>query len=263
MVKGLRAQGMRAFEIVEATGISRGRVDKWLRLKECPPQGKMAPRPGMPGYFREDLRRLWDQGRQNGKELLEEIRKLGYRGSYSGLCTLLAPWREEQRAAAKAVSASSGRSAEPTEPTAAPVSPMRHVSPQEASAALSKPKPMLSQRQRKIVDYLKRIEDFASMRHLVLSFRSILCNGKVSSMKRWIEQGEATGIAAIRTFVRKLKKDREAVENAVEYAWSNGPVEGHINRLKTLKRQMYGRAHVELLRARVLPISVRAQLHQH
>jgi len=38
MVKGLHAQGMRAFEIVRATGISRGRVDKWLRLQECPPR---------------------------------------------------------------------------------------------------------------------------------------------------------------------------------------------------------------------------------
>jgi hypothetical protein len=54
MVKGLRAQGMRAFEIVKATGISRGRVDKWLRLAECPPQNKMAPRPGMAEYFREE-----------------------------------------------------------------------------------------------------------------------------------------------------------------------------------------------------------------
>jgi transposase len=259
MVKGLHAQGMRAFEIVKATGISRGRVDKWLRLTECPPQGKMAPRPGMPEYFREDLRRLWDQGCQNGKKLLVEIRKLGYRGSYSGLCTLLAPWREQQRGAEKAVSASACRLAESTVP---PVSPMRNVSPQEAAAALSKPKAMLSERQSKIVDYLKRTPDFAKMRHLVLSFRSILCKGKVSSMKRWIEEAEAARIAAMNKFVRRLKQDREALENAVEYVWSNGPVEGHINRLKTLKRQMYGRAHFELLRARVLPFSVRPTLHQ-
>ncbi len=55
MVKGLQAQGMRAFEVVNATGISRGRVDKWLRLTECPPQNKMAPRPGMAEAFREEL----------------------------------------------------------------------------------------------------------------------------------------------------------------------------------------------------------------
>jgi transposase len=45
-----------------------------------------------------------------------------------------------------------------------------------------------------------------------------------------------------------------AVEGAVTEPWSNGPVEGHINRLKTLRRQMYGRAGVDLLRARLLPL---------
>ena len=51
------------------------------------------------------------------------------------------------------------------------------------------------------------------------------------------------------------------VQNAVELSWSNGPAEGHINRLKTLKRQMYGRARFELLRARLLPFST-IKLHQ-
>ena len=49
------------------------------------------------------------------------------------------------------------------------------------------------------------------------------------------------------------KQDLSAVESAVSKPWSNGPVEGHINRLKMLKRQMYGRAGIELLRARLLP----------
>src|SRR5262249_34067253 len=47
-VKGMQAQGMGAFKIGKVRGISRGRVEKWLRLAECPPQNKMARRPGMP-----------------------------------------------------------------------------------------------------------------------------------------------------------------------------------------------------------------------
>lgn len=47
-----------------------------------------------------------------------------------------------------------------------------------------------------------------------------------------IREAETAGIGAIRRFVRHLKRDQAAVENAVAYAWSNGPVEGHINRLK-------------------------------
>jgi transposase len=57
-----------------------------------------------------------------------------------------------------------------------------------------------------------------------------------------------------RRFVRTLKQDQSAVEAAVEQSWSNSPVEGHINRLRTLKRQMYGRAGFELLRTRVLAL---------
>ena len=63
---------------------------------------------------------------------------------------------------------------------------MRHVSPQEAAALLSKPRAMLNERQSKIVEVLKRTPDFATMRHLVLSFRSILRRGKLSSLKRWL-----------------------------------------------------------------------------
>lgn len=133
---------------------------------------------------------------------------------------------------------------------------MRHVSPQVAVALLSKPKPQLSTRQSEIIEFLKHnCPGFDAMRHLVLSFRSILCRGKAASLKRWLEQAEAAGIEAISRFVRQLKKDWAAVENAVKQVWSNGPAEGHINRLKTLKRQMYGRAKFELLRARTLPFA--------
>jgi transposase len=249
MVKGMQAQGMRAFEIVKVTGISRGRVDKWLRLAECPPQNKMAPRPGMAEAFREELRRLWEQGCQNGKKLLEEVRKLGYVGSYSGLVSLVSEWREQKRTAEKACAPA------PCEAGETPaVIPMRHVSPQEAAAVLSKPKPMLNARQRKIVEFLKRTPDFVRMRHLVLSFRSILRHGRVDTLKRWIKEAENAGIAAISRFVGQLKRDQRAVENAVAYGWSNGPVEGHINRLKAVKRHMYGRAGFELLRSRILPL---------
>ena len=56
--------------------------------------------------------------------------------------------------------------------------------------------------------------------------------------------------------ILRFKRSATAVESAVTERWSNGPVEGQINRLKALKRQMYGRAGVELLRARVLPLPV-------
>jgi transposase len=64
----------------------------------------------------------------------------------------------------------------------------------------------------------------------------------------------ASGIYGMRRFARTLRQDIEAVRNAVLDRWSNGQTEGQINRLKTLKRAMYGRAGVDLLRARMLPL---------
>ncbi|HEY8033343.1 MAG TPA: transposase, partial [Methylocella sp.] len=55
-------------------------------------------------------------------------------------------------------------------------------------------------------------------------------------------------------FARVLRRDISAVRNAITEPWSNGQTEGQINRLKALKRTMYGRAGPELLRARILPL---------
>jgi transposase len=130
----------------------------------------------------------------------------------------------------------------------------RHLSPQVAAALLSKVRPELTNRQAQIVDLLKRLcPGFAEMRKIVLGFRTILRAGKPATLHRWMEQARKTGIHSLVRFVRTLKQDLQAVESAVSTPWSNGPVEGHINRLKMLKRQMYGRAGIELLRARLLP----------
>jgi transposase len=69
----------------------------------------------------------------------------------------------------------------------------------------------------------------------------------------WIQNAKQCGLGALVRFAFGLQKDLSAVLAAVETPWSNGQVEGQINRLKTIKRQMYGRAGFRLLRARVLP----------
>lgn len=60
------------------------------------------------------------------------------------------------------------------------------------------------------------------------------------------------GISELRTFVNKLRQDQEAVQAGLALKWNNEVVEGHVNRLKFLKRSMYGRANFDLLRLRVL-----------
>ena len=71
-------------------------------------------------------------------------------------------------------------------------------------------------------------------------------------MGEWLARGEASSDPDLRRFAEGIRRDEAAVEAAVTQRWSNGPVEGHINRLKTIKRPMYGRAGFVLLRARVL-----------
>jgi transposase len=84
--------------------------------------------------------------------------------------------------------------------------------------------------------------NLSTERQLVFGFRAILRGGKVTTLHRWMEQTRKTGIHSLVRFVRTLKQDLSALEAAVSEPWSNGPVEGQLNRLKMLKRQMYGRA---------------------
>ena len=207
MVKSLRAQGWKVIDIMRQAGISRGLADKWLRLEECPPRAKRTSRPGMAEDFREELWARWEQGQQEGKQLFAEIRERGYVGSYASLMRFLAPWRS-----ARGAGSMNSQPSEAIHPGA-----VRHISPRTAVALLSKPKPELDDKQSEMVAILKRrCPGFATMRHLVLSFRSILRGGSVSSLRRWAAKAEASGIEVIVRFVRQLKKDWNAVENAVE-----------------------------------------------
>ena len=72
-------------------------------------------------------------------------------------------------------------------------------------------------------------------------------------MQQWIDRTKRCEFGSLVRFAYGLQKDISAVTAAVDTPWSTGQVEGQINRLKMIKRQMYGRAGFELLRARVLP----------
>lgn len=71
-------------------------------------------------------------------------------------------------------------------------------------------------------------------------------------LEQWITAALATGEPALKSFVTGLRADQDAVTSGLSLRWSSGAVEGHVNRIKMLKRQMYGRANPDLLRRRVL-----------
>ena len=88
---------------------------------------------------------------------------------------------------------------------------------------------------------------------LIQEFRSVLCQRRVDDLEAWVElTSENAILPEIRRFAQNLRQDWAAVSEAIRQPWSNGPVEGQVNRLKLIKRQMYGRANFDLLRQRVL-----------
>ena len=91
------------------------------------------------------------------------------------------------------------------------------------------------------------------MRQLAMQFRGILRSRDIARVAVWLNDAHQSGNYAVQHFVRTLRQDIGAVRNALMERWSNGQTEGQINRLKTLKPAMYGRARTELLRVRMLP----------
>lgn len=105
------------------------------------------------------------------------------------------------------------------------------------------------------VDELKRLSpQFAALRSFAMSFRGILRGRNPARLDGWIDRARASGLHCLRQFAITLKNDIEAARNAILEPWSNGQTEGQINKLKTLKRAMYGRAGIALLRARMRPL---------
>ncbi len=85
-----------------------------------------------------------------------------------------------------------------------------------------------------------------------MSIRTMVREQKHENLDAWLNEARAGGITTLQTFAEGLKHDGEAVRAALETLYSNGQTEGQVNRLKTLKRQLYGRANFDLLRQRVL-----------
>ena len=100
---------------------------------------------------------------------------------------------------------------------------------------------------------LARIETaipaLATARSLTNRFADMVRTGRAEDLPDWLSEA---GLSPMASFARGLRADVTAVTAALCETWSNGQTEGQINRLKTLKRQMYGRAGMDLLRARLV-----------
>jgi hypothetical protein len=196
--------------------------------------------------------------------LFAEIKQKGYTGSYSHLARFIAPWKDAGRPLGGIVEtplvsplpalSSLARDVHSAAPTLDPTTG-RRVSPLTAAALCVKPREQMTSRQSSIVDALKAgSEDFTTMRRLAMRFNGLFRERSAEKLDEWLQDAFSCGVFTMRRFAQTLRQDKSAVQNAVTEPWNNGQTEGQINRLRTLKRSMYGRASTELLRARMLPL---------
>ena len=87
---------------------------------------------------------------------------------------------------------------------------------------------------------------------LVKAFLSLVRERTGEQLDAWLEAVQASHLEAFQPFVTGVQRDKDAVLAGLTLPWSNGPLEGHVNRLKLIKRSMYGRAEFDLLKRRVL-----------
>ena len=93
---------------------------------------------------------------------------------------------------------------------------------------------------------MKRAKDLA------LSFLRMVRQRQAERLDGWISEVKEGRIPELESLADGLVQDKKGVEAALKYEWSNGPVEGQVNRLKLVKREMFGRAKLDLLKARVM-----------
>jgi len=109
-----------------------------------------------------------------------------------------------------------------------------------------------TQAQQRLIEQMNFNEDLRTVYDLSQEFVTILKDRHVEAFDSWLNRAKAAQVSELTSFVNGIRRDYDAVRATFSSEWSNGTTEGHVNRLKFLKRQMFGRAHLDLLRVKVL-----------
>jgi transposase len=231
-VKRLLQQGHPIRAITRHLGVSRNTVRKYLRQESFVPKTK-GRRSNLLEY--EDyLRKRWAEGETCAFTLYKEIIPLGYNGRYTILAAFLANYPKTPRI-----------------PALPPVEKGATFSSRSLSIALCREEDEWEEDQKPLLNkLLQKSELIRHTRDLSLEFKKMMEQKKGAELENWCQQ--ASQLTSFKGFVRGIRQDFQAVQQAMSSSWSNGQTEGQVNRLKNLKRQMFGRAGFELLRIRVL-----------
>jgi transposase len=230
-----------------AMNLDRRTVRSFVHADAFPERAQRARVPSLLDAHRQYLVARTAEGCRNAMRLWRELRARGFTGGRSIVRDAVAQLRGTSRDGGGQLHA-----------VAAAV---RKISPPSARRAcawvLGWEKRKLAQDERsdrrRFVETLCRIEPaIAEARSLALRFMGLVRRHDLDGFDRWLPQARACAVPDMQRFAAGLETDLSAVRAAFSSSWSSGQVEGQINRLKYLKRQMYGRAKLDLMRIRVL-----------
>ena len=245
-VHELRAQGAELTLIAHQVGISRTTLNKYLNM-EHPPARKTGKRSGsVIDPYKEYIVKRWNDGVRNAQQVYREIKTMGYSGSDQPVQRYFVQFRREK----------DHRKFKQVDPALeTPVkAPSRRppTASQVAHWITFKEEQRLEWQQKHVMHLCEQDQEIREANELIQEFTTMLRERKGEHFDAWLEEVEQQGIVELRNFAQSLKKDYAAVKAGLTLCWSQGPVEGHVHRLKLLKRQAYGRASFQTLRKRVL-----------
>ncbi|HEX4841369.1 MAG TPA: ISL3 family transposase [bacterium] len=241
-VVALHQQGVSSVQIAKQLGLARGTVLRYLRAASFP-ELAARPRPRQIDPYLPYLRERWNAGEHNARALWREIRAQGYGAGDEQVRRVVNAWRTDPH--------SHGN--QPTVAAGLAKAEVTTYSARKTRWLLWKPVSELREGEARYVAALKDLcPQIAEAQDLLERFHTLVTERHPDRLDPWLDECAQSGISELVGFAQGLRRDYAAVKAALRYDWSQGPVEGHVNRLKTIKRQMYGRAGFALLRRRVL-----------
>ncbi|WP_431311662.1 ISL3 family transposase [Neomesorhizobium albiziae] len=227
----LREAGRSPRQIAPRIGMNVRTVERWLAAGGEPEHRRPPARSVLMDPFREYLEKCLQEGQRNGLQLWTEIKRRGFKGSRATVYRWVA-----------------ARKARP--PLVAPQSPWRLPSRRNCAWLLSEDPTSLEAQTERFLHHLhENAPELSIAGELARRFAALIRGDDDAGLEQWIADATNSELASL---AAGIGRDIEAVRAAITQPWSTSPVEGQINRLKTIKRQMYGRSGYPLLRSRLL-----------
>lgn len=244
-VQALLHEGVSLRAIAQKLHLSRGTVRTYARAVTPPLSSPRPSRASLLDPYKSYLLERWNDGCHQGTQLLREIQAQGYVGGRSIVLDFIAAIRRQQGVPAMKRTGLSRQAAH--DPG------LRSPAPRELTwLVLQCPERLDEAEQRCLIELRQANPTFDRAVTLAQAFTTMVRQRQNEALENWLEATEASNFATLRSFAGGIRRDYAAVKAALSMSYSNGVVEGNINRLKYLKRQMYGRANFDLLRKRVL-----------